>query len=260
QTEQTEQTESTAQETVAAEPVAQTGESPALQPSEPEAPSRGEPPQAAVSPASSEEGDARVAGVTTPTPTLPSTQTATVDKAEAAPAETTARVDGAAETPRPVEKPKKTAPDALAERAPPPKPAAAEFATAPGVSNQDGETVQQAALPVPAPSKAEVAPVAPKTPVVSEAPSRITIRARMDSWFQIRDEKSGDMLATRLLRTGDSYAVPGNAELTLITGNAGALEILVDGKEVPAIGEVGTVRRGVALDAERLQQGKAVIE
>jgi len=48
--------------------------------------------------------------------------------------------------------------------------------------------------------------------------------------------------------------------LSLITGNAGALEILVDGAAVPSIGPVGAVRRNVVLEAEKLKDGSAVIE
>jgi len=44
----------------------------------------------------------------------------------------------------------------------------------------------------------------------------------------------------------------------LQAGNAGALEISVDGETVPAIGAVGAVLRSVALDADRLREGKAV--
>jgi cytoskeleton protein RodZ len=42
-----------------------------------------------------------------------------------------------------------------------------------------------------------------------------------------------------------------------MTGNAGALEITVDGQVVPAIGPLGAVKRNVALDTERLKAGTA---
>ena len=62
---------------------------------------------------------------------------------------------------------------------------------------------------------------------------------------------------TRILRAGDSYRVPNRNGLTLMTGNAGALEILVDGKPVPPIGPFGAVRRDVSLDPNRLKTGSA---
>ena len=87
--------------------------------------------------------------------------------------------------------------------------------------------------------------------------SRIVVRAKTDSWIQVRDSVANRLLLTRLLRAGDSYDAPDRAGLQLLTGNAGALEILVDGVTVPAIGPVGAVRRGVALDAGRLREGTA---
>ncbi len=89
---------------------------------------------------------------------------------------------------------------------------------------------------------------------------RILIKAKTNSWIQVRDNAAGELLLTRLLRAGDSYAVPNRPGLQLSTGNAGAIEILVDGQPVPSIGAEGTVRRKVALDAERLKAGTAVNE
>jgi len=90
--------------------------------------------------------------------------------------------------------------------------------------------------------------------------SRILVRAKMNSWIQVRDDNGNRLLLTRLLRTGDTYRVPNRPGLKLLTGNAGALEILVDGEAVPSIGPVGAVRRTVALDVKRLRQGTAIIQ
>jgi cytoskeletal protein RodZ len=99
--------------------------------------------------------------------------------------------------------------------------------------------------------------VAPPAQSAAEATSRIVVRAKTASWIQVRDSVANQLLLTRLLRAGDTYKVPDRAGLQLLTGNAGALEILVDGEAVPAIGPVGAVRRGVALDTERLREGTA---
>ncbi len=82
--------------------------------------------------------------------------------------------------------------------------------------------------------------------------SRVIVRAKQDSWIQVRSNNN-TLLLTRILRAGDSYHVPNRRGLKLMTGNAGALEILVDGKPVPPIGPFGTVRRNVPLDADRLK-------
>jgi len=97
-----------------------------------------------------------------------------------------------------------------------------------------------------------------ETPVASTGGSRIILKAITSSWIQVRDDAANQMLVTRLLRAGESYEVPDRPGLKLLTGNAGALEVVVDGQVAPSIGNVGVVRRGVALDAERLLAGTAV--
>jgi cytoskeletal protein RodZ len=108
-----------------------------------------------------------------------------------------------------------------------------------------------ASLPPPPP--AEVTPPAPPAP----AAGRILVRALADSWVQVRDSQ-GNLLMTRVLKPGDTYEVPDTTGLRLVTGNAGGLEIVVDGEVVPSLGRVGDVVRNVALDAERLKAGTAV--
>jgi cytoskeleton protein RodZ len=84
--------------------------------------------------------------------------------------------------------------------------------------------------------------------------SRIKIMALVDSWVEVRTE-DGELSLTRVLRKGDSYNVPDQTGLTLVTGNAGGLEFFVDGKVVPKIGPLGTVRRNVKLDPKALTGG-----
>ena len=86
--------------------------------------------------------------------------------------------------------------------------------------------------------------------------SRVILRATRDSWIQVHGADDV-LLLTRILRAGDSYRVPNRTGLTLMTGNAGALEILVDGEPVPPIGPFGAVRRDVSLDPNRLKTGSA---
>ena len=66
------------------------------------------------------------------------------------------------------------------------------------------------------------------------------------------------MLVTRLLKAGESYAVPDRPGLAMRTGNAGGLAIIVDGNPAPPIGPMGGVRRNVALDPQALMAGTAV--
>lgn len=92
---------------------------------------------------------------------------------------------------------------------------------------------------------------------VPAAIERVVVRATGESWVQVRSQ-DGTTLFTRVLRNGDVYRVPDRSGLTLATGNAGALEIVVDGKPTPSLGTFGEVVRNIALDPDRLTEGTAV--
>jgi cytoskeleton protein RodZ len=90
-------------------------------------------------------------------------------------------------------------------------------------------------------------------------PARIVIRASADSWVQVRDNDQS-VIMTRVLHAGEVFRVPDHPGITLRTGNAGALDISVDGRPVPSLGGTGMVRRNVALDPVRLSAGSAAAE
>ena len=87
--------------------------------------------------------------------------------------------------------------------------------------------------------------------------TRIVLRALQDSWVQVRDRQDA-LLLTRVLRSGDTYYVPDQDGLTLLTGNAGGIAIEVDGVAVAPLGPLGAVRRQIALDPVRLLNGTAL--
>ena len=92
---------------------------------------------------------------------------------------------------------------------------------------------------------------------IPTAASKVSIRALADCWIQIRAPDQS-IVFSRILKSGEVYNVPARQGLWLRTGNAGVLEIAVDGKTVPSIGGIGTLRRDVALDPAELVAGKAV--
>ena len=87
--------------------------------------------------------------------------------------------------------------------------------------------------------------------------ARVIVRAKNESWVQIMS-RDGELLLTRILRPGDQYLVPNRDDLFLMTGNAGGIEITVDGELVPAIGQPGDIRSNVALVPDRLIAGTAI--
>ena len=86
--------------------------------------------------------------------------------------------------------------------------------------------------------------------------SRITLRANADSWIQVRGADRA-VLFTGLLKPGDSYRVPDQPGLTMRAGNAGGLDVVVDGKPAAPLGPVGAVRN-VALDPQSLSARTAM--
>jgi cytoskeleton protein RodZ len=84
---------------------------------------------------------------------------------------------------------------------------------------------------------------------------RIQLVARESSWVQVRS-RSRDYVRTRTLQPGDRLALPNRSDLSLWTGNAGGLELMVDGRSVGVIGARGSVVRELALDPDRLLKGK----
>lgn len=163
-------------------------------------------------------------------------------------------------------------PETLAARVPPPAPSASEALARPP---SPAPVLETAPVPAPAPQIAALPPVAaapvpaPFAASVSEpglprvfgeaSEGRIVIRATGDSWTQVRDA-SGSIVFSRILRAGETYNAPNRPGLVLSTGNAGALDVRVDGRAAPAIGRPGMVERAIALDPERLNAGTARID
>jgi len=105
--------------------------------------------------------------------------------------------------------------------------------------------------PASAPGSLSSAPAVPSAPVplaagphaygAVDGTARIVIRATSDSWIQIRSTDQA-LVFTRVLKAGESYLVPDRPGVSMRTGNAGGLEVTVDGKPTPPIGPNGAVR------------------
>lgn len=142
--------------------------------------------------------------------------------------------------------------------------AAEPIVTAPAIVTPPAQVA--VAVPPPLPTVAPIVP--PAAPVdlavanregqvFGATSGRVVVLAHQDSWVQVTGA-AGELLLTRILRAGDKYIAPAREDLVMMTGNAGALEVSVDGKVIPPLGPAGTVRRNVSLSPEKLLNGTAV--
>jgi cytoskeleton protein RodZ len=155
------------------------------------------------------------------------------------------------------------APPASPPAAAPAPPAGAGLAPAGGPPAAASNPPAAAANAPAAPQTAMATPQAPPAPAAPAGDSgpgtagRIEIRATADCWVQVRAPDQS-IVFSRVLKSGETYRVPGRSGLVMRTGNAGALTIVVDGKPVPSLGPLGTLRRNVVLDPAALVGGTAV--
>lgn len=147
------------------------------------------------------------------------------------------------------------------EPAPPPPPPPVEEMRSASIPGATATTA--IAMPVPPP----IRQVDPPSPTPSGAAAgadqagsdtpRVLLRFTGDTWVQVK-ERGGQALLTRVMKAGETFQVPDRPNLILNTGNAGRVEILVDGVQIPPIGGQGAVRKDVSLDPEPLKEGVVV--
>jgi cytoskeleton protein RodZ len=136
--------------------------------------------------------------------------------------------------------------------------AASELMIEPAPSSSDATSAQAAEPPpsaTPMLAALDSAPAAPPrtspAPGVGDDGGRIVILARDSSWVQVRSQ-GRDFVRTRTLQPGDSLVLPNRSDLSLWTGNAGGIEVVVDGRNIGAVGASGQVVRDLALDADAM--------
>ena len=128
-------------------------------------------------------------------------------------------------------------------------------------------------MPAISPSSAAAAMPPPPLPVVSpptavvqaslpapvSAPAggdaRVVLRARADSWLEVRD-RTGQVILNRVLHPGESWPVPDRPGLVLTTGNAGGTDVVLDGSTVISLAGQGAVRHNLPLDPDAIKDGR----
>lgn len=86
------------------------------------------------------------------------------------------------------------------------------------------------------------------TPVVPAEPG-IILNIVENSWVEVKDG-TGRPIVSRVLKAGDQYFVPDRPGLTMSIGNAGGVELIIDGKTIPPIGKTGEIRRNIPLNSK----------
>jgi len=88
---------------------------------------------------------------------------------------------------------------------------------------------------------------------IGQVSMRVTLRANAATWVELR-RSNGDRLISQILTIGETFNVPRERGIRLTTGNAGGIDILVDGQLLSPLGPLGAVRRDVVLDPDRLRK------
>lgn len=134
-----------------------------------------------------------------------------------------------------------------------PSPSSPAAALAPSEPPAPAEVNTAAAPPATMPAAPASPPPTVATATATDGSSRVVLTANADSWVEVREAGTRTPLLSRLMRAGETFAVPDRPGLTLMTGNAGGLDVTVDGQQVAPLGKTGAVRRAVSLDPDRLK-------
>lgn len=80
--------------------------------------------------------------------------------------------------------------------------------------------------------------------------TQIVLQATAETWLKVEDSK-GETLFSRVLAAGDVYYVPAGGAVATV-GNAGGLDVWVDGRAAPKLGARGAKRSDISLTPESL--------
>ena len=110
----------------------------------------------------------------------------------------------------------------------------------------------------PAPTQEQMAIVV-EPPKPAPVQQGVILNITANSWVDIRDS-AGKAIVSKVLKAGDRYFVPDSPNLTMSLGNAGGVEILLDGKALPSLGANGQIKRNIPLGRTALQSLQSGLE
>jgi cytoskeleton protein RodZ len=93
--------------------------------------------------------------------------------------------------------------------------------------------------------------VSTKGKVIGEAGGRLALVAKAPVWVSV-DDAQGKSLMTQMLNAGDTYHVPDQKGLVVLTRDGGRLAYQIDGVEKGLLGSPGEIITGNPLDIEEL--------
>ena len=85
--------------------------------------------------------------------------------------------------------------------------------------------------------------------------SNVILQATQESWVKVEDARAKTVFS-RVLVTGDVYYVPVGDKYKATFGNAGGVDIWVNGKLAPRAGDMGARKAGIVLTPESLMGKK----
>ena len=117
--------------------------------------------------------------------------------------------------------------------------------------------VVRPAIPAQRPvATAPVPEIPPQMITVKRGKTRIVLEASQKSWVQVSDG-SGKVVYKKVMAAGEQFFVPDLPGMSMVTSNAGGVNIVVDGAPVAGFGKPGEIVRGIQLDADDLKKRKA---
>ena len=154
-------------------------------------------------------------------------------------------------------------PARVARSSTPPIPALAT----PEEQNADAGSAIAAELPdnrplrlsaTPAPAREQLASLesdrvgAARPAASGDSSARVALVATASSWIQVRSANR-DYVRTRTLEPGERFLVPNRNDLALWTGDAGSLEVVIDGQSRGPLGQPGEIVKSLPLTPDQLR-------
>lgn len=95
-------------------------------------------------------------------------------------------------------------------------------------------------------------PVHEKFEIKNQKDARVVLQAEKESWIKIEDAR-GNSEFSRVLIPGDVYYVPNKDNLKATFGNAGGVDVWVDGQLIKKLGPANTKKSGISMSPDALK-------